>query len=79
MVNINLIKKAKKNLAGFIEKTPVIKSHLLSTMCNANVYLKLESLQQTGSFKLRGAMNKIMNLPDKSEKIVALVYLHLAQ
>tara|TARA_B100001123_G_C15120187_1_gene951018 strand:+ start:48 stop:1004 length:957 start_codon:yes stop_codon:yes gene_type:complete len=68
MVNINLIKKAKKNLAGFIEKTPVIKSHLLSTMCNANVYLKLESLQQTGSFKLRGSTNKLLNLTQNEKK-----------
>ena len=68
MVNINLIKKAKKNLAGFIEKTPVIKSHLLSTMCNAYVYLNLESLQQTGSFKLRGSTNKLLNLTQNEKK-----------
>ena len=69
MVNINLIKKAKKKLSGLIEKTPVIKSHSLSEIVNGEVYLKLESLQQTGSFKLRGSTNKLLNLSNNEKKI----------
>ena len=68
MVNLNLIKKAKKNLRGLVEKTPVIKSHSLSEIINGNVYLKLESLQKTGSFKLRGSTNKLLNLTKNEKK-----------
>ena len=67
MININLIRKAKKNLSGLVEKTPVIKSHSLSEIIDGKVYLKLESLQKTGSFKLRGSTNKLLNL-SKTEK-----------
>ena len=69
MVNINLIKKAKKKLSGLIEKTPGIKSHSLREIVNGEVYLKLESLQQTGSFKLRGSTNKLLNLSNNEKKI----------
>ena len=68
MVDINLIKKAKKNLSGLVEKTPIIKSHSLSKIINGEVYLKLESLQQTGSFKLRGSTNKLLNLSNNEKK-----------
>ena len=62
MINISLINSAKKNLTGLIEKTPVIRSYSLSKLNKNNTYLKLESLQQTGSFKLRGSTNKLLNL-----------------
>ena len=62
MISIKLIKDAQKNLSGLIEKTPVVKSYSLSNLRNNNTYLKLESLQETGSFKLRGSTNKLLNL-----------------
>ena len=68
MININLIRKAKKNLSGLVEKTPVIKSHSLSEIIDGKVYLKLESLQKTGSFKLRGSTNKLLNLSNTEKK-----------
>jgi len=67
MIDIKLIKKAQKNLSGLIEKTPVIKSYSLSEKSNNNIYLKLESLQKTGSFKLRGSTNKLLNLTKKEK------------
>ena len=68
MIDIDLIIKAKKNLSGLVEQTPTIKSHLLSEICGRNVYLKLESLQQTGSFKLRGSTNRLLNLTKNEKK-----------
>jgi len=68
MVNIKHIRKAKRDLSGLVEETPVIKSHSLSEISKANVYLKLESLQQTGSFKLRGSTNKLLNLTTNEKK-----------
>ena len=62
---------AYNNIKKYIVKTPLIHSKNLSSTSDSNVFLKLENFQHTGSFKLRGAMNKILNLPDKSISVVA--------
>ncbi len=62
---------AYNNIKKHIVKTPLIHSKNLSSISDTNVFLKLENFQHTGSFKLRGAMNKILNLPDKSIRVVA--------
>ncbi len=62
---------AYNNIKKHIVKTPLIHSTNLSSISDTNVFLKLENFQHTGSFKLRGAMNKILNLPDKSIRVVA--------
>jgi threonine dehydratase len=64
--DIELIKKACGTLLPILEKTPVVESHLLSNE-NQSVYLKMEVLQRTGSFKVRGAFNKIANLSDEEK------------
>jgi len=46
---------------GLIHRTPLLRSETLSVISNANVWLKLESLQKTGSFKVRGAYFAINN------------------
>lgn len=57
-------KLIKENLRA----TPLIKNDYLSRKYNANIYLKLENLQPIGSFKLRGALNKIASLSDEEKK-----------
>ena len=69
MQNVSLedIKAAREVLAKIARKTDIISSPV-SDLCAGNVYLKLENLQRTGSFKLRGAYNKIYNLtPEQRE------------
>jgi len=56
------ILKAKKNLEGVVYRTPLTYSRKLSEISGAEIYLKWENLQKTGSFKLRGAYNKISSL-----------------
>lgn len=56
------ILKAKKNLEGVVYRTPLTYSKALSEISGAEIYLKWENLQKTGSFKLRGAYNKISSL-----------------
>lgn len=48
----------------FIHKTPILHSRLLDETTHAQVYLKCESFQKTGSFKIRGATNAILCLSD---------------
>lgn len=54
---------AAHRLRGVIERTPLVHSPTLSERTGADVYLKCEHLQRTGSFKLRGAYNALASLP----------------
>ena len=63
------ILKAKKNLEGVVYRTPLTCSKRLSDISGVEIYLKWESLQKTGSFKPRGAYNKICSLtPEERSK-----------
>ena len=67
------IDKAHERIFSLIITTPLISSETINKKTNANVYFKLENLQWTGSFKLRGASNKISQLSneEKSRGIVS--------
>ena len=66
MLSAQDIIEAESRIRPLARETPVDHSLHLSRLGDANVYLKLEHLQHTGSFKLRGATNKILSL-DKEE------------
>ncbi|SFH68479.1 threonine dehydratase [Tindallia magadiensis] len=60
---------ASKRIHGLILKTPLIESPDLALRCGAHqVFVKLESLQNTGAFKLRGAGNKILSLEEEDRQ-----------
>jgi threonine dehydratase len=67
------IAAAEARIRPFVRETPLERSHHLSSIGNGNVYLKLENLQHTGSFKLRGATNKVLSLsrPELDSGVVA--------
>ncbi|MEE8344704.1 MAG: pyridoxal-phosphate dependent enzyme, partial [Woeseiaceae bacterium] len=56
---------AANRIAPHIRETPLDRSPFFSELTGANVFLKLENLQFTGSFKLRGAFNKLLSLTRK--------------
>jgi len=58
---------AEKRIRPHILKTPLLYSHFLSSETDANVFLKLESEQHTGSFKARGSLNKLMSLSSEEK------------
>ncbi|WP_068674820.1 pyridoxal-phosphate dependent enzyme [Oceanobacillus sp. Castelsardo] len=55
---------AKRRITPFSKRTPLIYSESLSGFTGKNVYLKLENLNTTNSFKIRGAANKILSLTE---------------
>ena len=63
----NRSQEAEKRVREFIRYTPLDFSFYLSKKYRSNVFLKLENIQITGSFKIRGAVNKILTL-DKSQR-----------
>ena len=48
----------------YIHKTPIVSSSSLNKIYNSNIFFKLELFQKTGSFKTRGAINKLLKLSD---------------
>ena len=68
MITLQNIQEAKKRLDGVVQKTPLAHAPILSKNLNANIYLKKENLQLTGSFKIRGAFNKISTLNEDEKK-----------
>jgi len=65
---------ARKNIEGLVWRTPLVHSPWLSEQTGSNVYLKLESLQNTGSFKMRGASNKlsVLTSQEKGRGVIAV-------
>lgn len=64
MITLEEIQQARAAIQHAIIRTPLVYSPNLSQMFECHVYFKLENLQKTGSFKLRGAMNKILKERD---------------
>ena len=60
-----LSREAASRIGGFVTKTPLLRSAHFSDALSADIWFKLENRQQTGSFKLRGAANRLMTLADE--------------
>jgi threonine dehydratase len=62
------IQAARGRVHGLARETPVYSSETLGRRSGRQVFLKAENLQRTGSFKIRGAVNKIATLSDKERR-----------
>jgi threonine dehydratase len=60
------VEAAAKRLFGVALRTPLLTSPVLDALTGGRVFLKAETLQRTGSFKFRGAYNKISSIPPES-------------
>lgn len=72
MFSLDMICQAQRRLRKLVHRTPLVPSRTLSRLLGAQVYLKLECLQKTGSFKPRGAFNKMLAL-SPSERALGVV------
>jgi len=72
-VNLDNIKEAAERLAPYVKHTPLLRAEKLDDVLGCEVYLKPECLQKTGSFKIRGATNKILSMSeeDRAKGIIA--------
>jgi threonine dehydratase len=73
-VALDDVRAAAARLDGVAHRTPLIHSRALDEVIGASVMLKAESLQRTGSFKFRGAYNRIVSIPepDRARGVVAI-------
>ncbi|ELZ58176.1 MULTISPECIES: threonine ammonia-lyase [unclassified Haloferax] len=72
MLTLDDVRAARERVEAVARWTPLEYSHTFSEMTGAEVYLKLENSQRTGSFKIRGATNRITTLSDE-EKAAGVV------
>ncbi|HXE32207.1 MAG TPA: threonine/serine dehydratase [Terriglobales bacterium] len=70
-INCAALRAARERLVPYIHRTPLVSSATLGRLLGVEVYLKLEMFQKTGSFKVRGAFNKMLTLPAGS-RVVAV-------
>jgi threonine dehydratase len=67
-IDLKDIRSAMERIGPFIDRTPLVPSRSLSLRAGVPVYLKLENLQRTGSFKVRGAFNRLLHLTPAERK-----------
>lgn len=72
-VTLQDIQAAAERIRPYVKRTPILRAEKLDDLLGCEVYLKPESLQITGSFKIRGATNKVLSLTDaqRAQGIIA--------
>src|SRR5438046_2470339 len=68
-VTLESIRVARQRIGDAIYRSPCVYSLSLSRLCGCEVYCKFDHLQMTGSFKERGARNKLMQLSDEQRRV----------
>lgn len=69
MIDICLeVEEAENRIRKYIRETPLELSSTLGDLSGSSVFLKLENLQHTGSFKVRGALNRLLSLSDDEKR-----------
>ncbi|EON73971.1 threonine ammonia-lyase [Lysinibacillus sphaericus] len=63
MLTLEKIQAAQIKIAPYIFETPVVRLYGLDDILGCNVYVKAENMQKTNSFKIRGALHKMLSMP----------------
>ena len=71
MVNFNHIKSAHDRISNYIHNTPVLTCENINEEIKSSIFFKCENFQKTGSFKIRGATNTILQLSKNNWIIVS--------
>jgi len=66
-VSIDDVERAARTIAGRVHRTPLLRSDTLSKRLDADICFKAELFQRTGSFKVRGALNRLSQLTDEEK------------
>ena len=64
-LTLERLEAARALVEGAVHRTPLLSSRTLSDRVGAPVYLKCENLQKTGAFKVRGALHRLLTLPEE--------------
>ena len=66
--SIEHIRRAAERISDYIVRTPLLSSPMMDRAAGARVWIKAESFQLTGSFKIRGALNKVLSLSKEERR-----------
>jgi threonine dehydratase len=67
MIPLDQIREAAARIAGKVHRTPIFSSERIGETVGVRLYLKCENFQKTGSFKPRGALNKVLSLTEEEK------------
>ena len=67
-VSLDAVRSASAAIRGAVLRTPTTQSQTLSSITGADVWVKFENLQYTGSFKERGARNRLLSLDERQRQ-----------
>lgn len=67
-ITLNKIKEAAARIASFIHRTPLLTSESLNTLSQADLFFKCENFQKAGAFKIRGAANAVLLMPEEEKR-----------
>jgi threonine dehydratase len=70
MISLKDVEAARERISGITHVSPILHSDQLSDICGNEIFLKSEHLQKTGSFKIRGAANKVIQAVNEGAKYV---------
>src|SRR5699024_12829279 len=70
MITLQHIYEARERIKNITHVTPILQSEQLSNHCGNHLFLKAEHIQKTGSFKIRGASNKVSHAVDNGEQYI---------
>ena len=74
MLSIKDVSDAHARIAPYIHHTPLVQSTCLGEMAGCHVFFKCENLQKTGSFKIRGAINRMLSLSPEEQRRGVVCY-----
>lgn len=74
MINSKSIKEAYERIKKYITKTRLVTNEAINEKYGSKIFFKLECEQKTGSFKIRGALNKIIQLTDREKEKGVIAY-----
>src|SRR5690606_2726396 len=62
------IELARKRIAGYIHRTPILTSSAIDSLAGCRIYFKCENFQKVGAFKARGAANAVLKLDEEARR-----------
>ncbi len=68
IITVEDVERAARTIAGHVHRTPLLRNATVSEQLGADVRFKAELFQRTGSFKVRGALNKLSQLSDEEKQ-----------
>ena len=66
--DLSSVREAASRIAPYVHRTPLLPSRAISDRAGMEVRLKCENLQRAGAFKIRGAMNALLQIPEDQRK-----------